>query len=187
MEERGQGRGGQQRTSAALLPAHKTHAPATGAEIAPSRPWTRSQFPRPAKSRELRSPGALTPSARRGKPPRQLTALGGLPGRLTRRLFTSFHSATLRSAPRPRAPPPRRCSQPSTINPQLPQRHCPQARCAMPPYDSAALHFVKTGETGGSPGQRITSPSSGNALSSPPTARRSLAYAAARSCAGPQC
>ena len=37
----------------------------------------------------------------------------------------------------------------------------------MPPYDSAALHFVKTGETGGSPGQRITGPSSGNALYSP--------------------
>ena len=33
----------------------------------------------------------------------------------------------------------------------------------MPPYDSAALHFVKTGETGGSPGQRITGPSFGNA------------------------
>ena len=33
----------------------------------------------------------------------------------------------------------------------------------MPPYDSAALHFVKTGETGGSLGQRITGPSSGNA------------------------
>src|ERR1017187_1480650 len=47
-----------------------------------------------------------TPSAGRGKPPRQLTALGEPPGRLTRRLFTSFHSATLRSAPHPRAPPP---------------------------------------------------------------------------------
>ena len=34
----------------------------------------------------------------------------------------------------------------------------------MPPYDSAALHFVKTGETGEkNPGQRITSPSYGNA------------------------
>ena len=33
----------------------------------------------------------------------------------------------------------------------------------MPPYDSAALHFVKTGETGGSPGQRITGPGYGNA------------------------
>ncbi len=48
---------------------------------------------------------SLAGSLGRGKPPRQLTALGGLPGRLTRRLFTSFHSATLRSAPRPRAPP----------------------------------------------------------------------------------
>ena len=33
----------------------------------------------------------------------------------------------------------------------------------MPPYDSAAIHFEKTGETGGDPGQRITSPSYGNA------------------------
>ena len=33
----------------------------------------------------------------------------------------------------------------------------------MPPYDSTSLHYVKTGETGGSPGQRITGPGSGNA------------------------
>ena len=33
----------------------------------------------------------------------------------------------------------------------------------MPPSDSAALHFAKTAETGGDPGQRITSPGSGNA------------------------
>jgi hypothetical protein len=71
-------------------------------------PRAPGRFPRLAKSRELCSPGALTPSAGRGKPPRQLTALGEPPGRLTRRLFTTFHSATLRSAPCPRAPPPRR-------------------------------------------------------------------------------
>ena len=100
---------------------------------------------------------SLVSSLGRGKPPRQLTALGGLPGRLTRRLFTSFHSATLRSATRSGAPPPRRRSSQE-------RRHCPQAPSAMPPYDSAALHFVKTGETGENPGQRITSPSFGNAL-----------------------
>ena len=33
----------------------------------------------------------------------------------------------------------------------------------MPPSGSTALHFLKPGETGGSPGQRITGPSSGNA------------------------
>jgi hypothetical protein len=55
------------------------------------------RFPWPAKSRELRSPGALTPSAGRSKPPRQLTALGcPPPRRLTRRLSlrsTSLHYA----------------------------------------------------------------------------------------------
>jgi hypothetical protein len=71
------------------------HAPAPGAGSAPSRPWTGKPPGGPAaKSRGLRSPGALTPSAGRGKPPRQLTALGGLPGRLTRRLLHS--SAPLR-------------------------------------------------------------------------------------------
>ena len=33
----------------------------------------------------------------------------------------------------------------------------------MPPSDSTALYFVKTAETGGSPGHRVTGPSSGNA------------------------
>src|ERR1035441_1932937 len=100
---------------------------------------------------------ALTlPSSGGDKPPRQLTALGEPPGRLTCRLFTAFHSSTLRSAPRLRAPPPRR-RRPQT------RRHCPQARGAMPPSDSVALHCMKTAETGDSPGQRITGPSSGNA------------------------
>ena len=67
---------------------------------APQRPTPPTMTPQnrkptpPAKSRELRSPGALTPSAGRGKPPRQLTALGWPPGRLTRRLLHS--SAPLR-------------------------------------------------------------------------------------------
>ena len=78
------------------------------------------------------------------------------PRRLTRRLFTTFPSATLRSAPRPHAPLPRRRSKHK-------RRHCPQAWGAMPPSDSAALHCVKTAETGDSPGPRITEPSSGNA------------------------
>ena len=62
------------------------------------------------KDRPPRAVGCARPSLAsslgRGKPPRQLTALGGLPGRLTRRLFTPFHSATLRLASRsPTAPP----------------------------------------------------------------------------------
>ncbi len=60
-------------TSAAPLPAHKTRASTRGGQRAllsrrslrrrrtRTRPWTRSQFPRPAKSRELRSPGAKNP------------------------------------------------------------------------------------------------------------------------------
>ncbi len=142
-------------TSAAPLPAPRP-APAPGADSAPSRPWTRSHpEDRPAKSRAFRSAVARR-LARPWQATAQLTTLARPPGRLTRRLFTSFHSATLRSAPRSGAPPPRRRSSQK-------RRHCPQAPSAMPPYDSAALHFVKTGETGDSPGQRITSPSSGNA------------------------
>src|ERR1017187_5982703 len=98
----------------------------------------------------------MTSSAGRGKPPRQITALGEPPGRLTRRLFTAFHSTTLRSATCPRAPPPRRRRTQT-------RRHCPQARCPRPPSDSAALHCVKTAETGEFPGHRITGPSFGNA------------------------
>ena len=66
----------------------------------------RGHLPRPAKSHELCSPGALTSSDGAGKPPPQLTALGQLPRRLTRRLFTTSHSGTLRWAPRPRSLPP---------------------------------------------------------------------------------
>ena len=69
----------------------------------------------------------------------------------------AFHFVPLRYAPvgttlrrTPTAPPSK-------------ERHCPQAPSAMPLCDSAAFHFVKTGETGGSPGHRITGPSSGNA------------------------
>ena len=60
------------------------------------------------------------------------------------------------------------------------RRHCPQARCAMPPSDSAALHCVKTAETG-------DSPASASPVLATETLASSLASAAARSCAGPQC
>jgi hypothetical protein len=133
---------------------------------APPRPTLPTMTPQnrkptpPAKSRELRSPGALTPSAGRGKPPRQLTALGEPPRRLTRRLFTAFHSAPLPVGPAtsrtPTAPPKR--TEAAAL---------PPARAAKPPYRSTALHCVKTAETGDSPGQRITSPSYGNARYSP--------------------
>ena len=43
----------------------------------------------------LHSVSCPTPQGQFPKPPRQLTAHVGSPGRLTRRLFTSFHSATL--------------------------------------------------------------------------------------------
>jgi hypothetical protein len=82
--------------------------------------------------------------------------LAGLPGRLTRRLFTTFHSAPLPVGPAtsrtPTAPPKR--TEAAAL---------PPARAAKPPYRSTALHFVKTAETGEYPGQRITSPSYGNA------------------------
>ena len=82
--------------------------------------------------------------------------LAGLPGRLTRRLFTTFHSAPLPVGPAtsrtPTAPPKR--TEAAAL---------PPARAAKPPYRSTALHCVKTAETGDSPGQRITSPSYGNA------------------------
>ena len=81
--------------------------------------------------------------------------LAGLPGRLTRRLFTTFHSAPLPVSPAtsrtPTAPPKR--TQAAAL---------PPARAAKPPYRSTALHYVKTAETGDSPRQRITGPSSGN-------------------------
>ena len=85
---------------------------ASGAQARAST-WTGQNGPRDTRrprpeDRPPRAVGCARPSLAsslgRGKPPRQLTALGGLPGRLTRRLFTSFHSATLRSATRPRAP-----------------------------------------------------------------------------------
>ena len=97
---------------------------------APQRPTLPTMTPQnrkptpPAKSRELRSPGALTPSAGRGKPPRQLTALGRPPKNTTPD-SPAFHCAALRSAtgrPRARAqPPPRRRSAQN-------RRHCPGAR-----------------------------------------------------------
>ena len=70
----------------------------------PSWPWPGSEFPRPAKSHELHSPGALTPSAGRGTPPRQLMALGWPPWRLTRR--PSLHSRSLHYATAGRNPEP---------------------------------------------------------------------------------
>ena len=158
-------------TSAAPLPAHKTRACTRGGHRALAAQDTKP-IPRPAKSRELRSPGALTPSAGRGKPPRQLTALGRPPGRLTRRLFTTFHSAPLPVGPAtsrtPIAPPKR--TEAAAL---------PPARAAKPPYRSTALHCVKTAETG-------DSPASASPVLAPETLASSLASAAAWSCAGPQ-
>jgi hypothetical protein len=112
--------------------------------------------PNPPRAVSCARRALQTPSAGRGKPPRQLTALGETPRHLTRRLLTTFHSAMLRSAPCPHAPLPRRRSKHK-------RPHCPQPRGTMPPSDSAALHCVKTAETGDSPDPRITEPSSGNA------------------------
>ncbi len=84
---------------------------------------------------------SLASSLGRGKPPRQLTALGRPPRAPD---SPAFHFVPLRSAtgrPRARAPPPRRRSQPQAAA-------LPPARAAMPPYRSTALHCVKTAETG---------------------------------------
>jgi len=100
------------------------------------------RFPRPAKSRELRSPGAMTPSAGRGEPPRQLTALVASPGRLTRRLSCrsrSLHSATASPGHYPLHPAGTGC-------------------CSIPRSYAAGNRRDRR-----SPGQRITRPSSGNA------------------------
>ena len=111
----------------------------------------------------------------RGKPPQNSRPLAGPQGkqRLTRRLFTAFHSAPLRSAPRPRATP--------TAPPKRKKRrHCPGARRDAS-LRSTALHFVKTGETG------ERTPASASPVLAPETLASSLASAAAWSCAGPQC
>jgi hypothetical protein len=113
-------------------PQHQLHPP--------PRPWTRSQRPGPPRAVNCAPRALQTPSAGRGKPPRQLTALGEPPGHLTRRLsfrFTSLHCAA--------------------ANEPL--------RWLAAPLRSVPLQ--ETAETGDSPGQRITGPSSGNARYSP--------------------
>jgi hypothetical protein len=124
---------------------------------------------RTAKSRELPSPALCLRPLGVDKPTRQLTALGG-EGEPDSSVITSLHSIPLRSPPGTRAPPPRR---------ETATRHCPQSAVPDARSDSIAFRFViKTRLaklSGRTPGQRITSPSSG---------KRKLASAAAWSCAG---